>query len=64
MPPSAIRGLPPSKRRCQTTHDQAPPLSTGSGFRGLLMMDTEACLKLVKQGRTELGIKDGRKGDY
>ena len=32
MPPSAIRGLSPSKRRCQTTHDQAPPLSTGSGY--------------------------------
>ena len=32
MPPSAIRGFPPSKRRCQTTHDQARPLSTGSDF--------------------------------
>ena len=37
MPPSAIRGLPPSTRRCQTTHDQARPLSTGSGLIRLIL---------------------------
>ena len=39
MPPSAIQGLPPSKRRCQTTHDQARPLSTGSSRNYLLCLE-------------------------